>query len=64
MRNDPFSEMIKNLNVKPESYPVMYRQIKITWCNNICPKCKSSMRRKWLLFGKAKCIHPKCGYME
>lgn len=27
-----------------------------------CPKCKSHMIRKWIFFGKSKCIHPKCGY--
>jgi hypothetical protein len=26
-----------------------------------CPKCGSSMSRKWWIFGALKCIHPECG---
>jgi len=27
-----------------------------------CPKCRSHMIRKWVFFGKSKCIHPNCSY--
>ena len=25
-----------------------------------CPKCKSSLKRKWLFFKSRHCIHPEC----
>lgn len=28
----------------------------------LCPKCKSTMMKKYFFFGKMMCIHPKCGY--
>lgn len=27
-----------------------------------CPKCRSHTIRKWIFFGKHKCINPKCDY--
>lgn len=27
----------------------------------ICPKCGSSVVRKYWLFGELECIHPQCG---
>jgi len=64
MSDDFFTKLFWEADKKHVPAPVLQRQIAVTWCNNICPKCKSSMKRKWLLFGKAKCIHPKCGYEE
>lgn len=29
-----------------------------------CPKCESSMLRKYVLFVKKKCIHPDCRFEE
>lgn len=29
-----------------------------------CPRCHSSMARKWWVFGRRKCIHPECGYVD
>ena len=26
-----------------------------------CPECGSSMKRKYVVFGTSKCIHPECG---
>lgn len=32
--------------------------------DHTCPKCHSSMVRKWYIFGRRKCIHPECGYVD
>jgi hypothetical protein len=31
-------------------------------CGWICPKCESSMVRKYIIVGELKCIHPECGF--
>lgn len=28
----------------------------------LCPKCGSTVVKKYWLFGQLKCIHPECGY--
>lgn len=44
--------------------PPLYRMVREdTRPGNFCPKCHSSMARKYWLFGKLKCIHPECGYV-
>lgn len=44
----PLSRMIRE-DVRPDHF---------------CPKCHSSMARKWYIFGRRKCVHPKCGYVD
>lgn len=35
-----------------------------SWPVKFCPKCHSSMVRKWWMFSPLKCIHPECGYVR
>lgn len=54
----------------PPPAPPLNRHIRSTFTEILvgpqrtgeCPKCESTMVRKYVFFGKKKCIHPKCGY--
>lgn len=63
---DELSQMAKSMKPPPPPPPPPPREFPVGSLirdgdfGPYCPKCGSSLKRKWLLFKSEKCIEPKC----
>jgi formate dehydrogenase maturation protein FdhE len=53
------------MRVIPPPKPPLSRMVSYSGLRYaICPLCSSTMKYRFVLFGRRKCIHPECGHTE